>query len=53
MLPAVRKAKYWELFKTQYHKVAQDAENDFLHLLGNEFSAAYSHQIDKLKRSRQ
>ncbi len=53
LLPFTRKAKYWELFKTRYSQAAADAENDFLHFLGDEFAIAYEQQIQKLKSARQ
>lgn len=52
MLPFVRKAKYWDLFKSRYQVAATDAENDFLHFLGDEFAEAYEQQIEKLKSAR-
>ncbi len=52
LLPFVRKAKYWDLFKGRYLIAAADAENDFLHFLGDEFSSAYEQQIEKLKSAR-
>jgi len=53
LLPFVRKAKYWDLFKSRYLVAAADAENDFLHFLGDEFSSAYEQQIQKLKNARE
>lgn len=53
LLPSKKKARYWEAFKTQYRQTAADAENDFLHFLGNEFAAAYDQQIRILKSNRQ
>jgi type VI secretion system FHA domain protein len=52
LLPSVRKAKYWELFKKNYRTAAADAENDFLHFLGDEFNTAYEQQIQRLKSIR-
>jgi type VI secretion system protein len=52
LLPTIRKARYWELFKTRYRTAAADAENDFLHFLGDEFTAAYEQQIQRLKNIR-
>ncbi|VAW69202.1 hypothetical protein MNBD_GAMMA09-2784 [hydrothermal vent metagenome] len=53
LLPMLKNAKYWELFKTRYNEAAADAENDFLHALGSEFAIAYEQQIQRLKSSRQ
>ena len=52
LLPFIRKAKYWEMFKTRYKQAATDAENDFLHFLGDEFAIAYEQQIQRLKIAR-
>ena len=52
LLPSIRKARYWELFKTKYRTAADDAENDFLHFLGDEFTMAYEQQIQRLKNIR-
>jgi len=52
LLPFTRKARYWELFKIRYRQAAADAENDFLHFLGDEFAIAYELQIQRLKSAR-
>ena len=52
LLPAIRKARYWELFKASYKTAAADAENDFLHFLGDEFTTAYEQQIQRLNSIR-
>jgi len=52
LLPALKKAKYWEMFKVRYKQAAADAENDFLHILGNEFTIAYEQQVARLKSVR-
>jgi type VI secretion system protein len=48
ILPAARKARYWELFKTLYKELATELEDDFQSLFGAEFARAYKDQIDKL-----
>ncbi len=53
LLPFARKAKYWDLFKNRYQIAEADAENDFLHLLGDEFANAYEQQIAELKNARE
>jgi len=53
LLPFVRKAKYWDVFKHRYQIAEADAENDFLHLLGDEFASAYEQQIAELKSARE
>jgi len=52
LLPALKKAKYWEMFKSRYKQAAADAENDFLHFLGDEFTIAYEQQVQRLKSVR-
>jgi type VI secretion system protein len=41
ILPASRKAKYWDLFTTEYQAIAREAEDDFNELFGDEFARAY------------
>ncbi len=48
ILPANRKAKYWELFRDLYQQIAREAEDDFHGLFGREFSRAYEEQAKKL-----
>lgn len=48
ILPAARKARYWELFKALYKEIASELEDDFQSLFGAEFARAYKDQIDKL-----
>jgi type VI secretion system FHA domain protein len=47
ILPAARKARYWELFKSLYKEIATELEDDFQTLFGAEFARAYKEQIDK------
>jgi type VI secretion system protein len=48
ILPAARKARYWELFKTLYSQIATELEDDFQKAFGAEFARAYRAQIDRL-----
>jgi type VI secretion system protein len=48
ILPAARKARYWELFKTLYQQIATELEDDFQKAFGAEFARAYKAQIDRL-----
>ena len=48
ILPAARKARYWELFKALYKEIARELEDDFQKLFGAEFARAYKQQIEKL-----
>jgi type VI secretion system protein len=48
VLPAARKARYWELFKQLYKEIAAELEDDFQKTFGAEFARAYSEQIGRL-----
>ena len=43
--PANRKAKYWDLFTTEYQAIAREAEDDFNELFGDEFARAYEERL--------
>ncbi len=43
--PANRKAKYWDLFTTEYRTIAREAEDDFNELFGDEFARAYEEHL--------
>ena len=45
ILPASRKAKYWDLFTTEYRTIAREAEDDFNQLFGDEFARAYEERL--------
>jgi type VI secretion system protein len=45
ILPASRKAKYWDLFTSEYHAIAREAEDDFNELFGREFAQAYEERL--------
>ena len=45
ILPASRKAKYWDLFTSEYQAIAQEAEDDFNELFGDEFARAYQERL--------
>jgi type VI secretion system FHA domain protein len=47
ILPAARKARYWELFKALYKEIAGELEDDFQKAFGAEFARAYREQIDR------
>ena len=47
ILPAARKARYWELFKTLYGEIAGELEDDFQKAFGAEFARAYREQIER------
>jgi type VI secretion system protein len=48
ILPAARKARYWELFKALYKEIATELEDDFQKAFGAEFARAYKAQVDRL-----
>ncbi len=45
ILPTSRKAKYWDLFTTEYQAIAREAEDDFNELFGDEFARAYAERL--------
>lgn len=45
ILPASRKAKYWDLFTSEYEAIAREAEDDFNELFGREFARAYEERL--------
>jgi type VI secretion system protein len=45
ILPASRKAKYWDLFTSEYQAIAREAEDDFNELFGREFAQAYEERL--------
>lgn len=45
ILPASRKAKYWDLFTSEYQTIAREAEDDFNELFGDEFARAYQERL--------
>ncbi|MCF7699901.1 type VI secretion system-associated FHA domain protein TagH [Loktanella sp. M215] len=44
-----KKARYWDVFETQYAEISDQAENDFHDLFSKEFARAYQAQLDRLK----
>ena len=44
-----KKARYWDVFETQYAEISDQAENDFHDLFSKEFSRAYQAQLERLK----
>ena len=47
VLPAARKARYWESFCQVYGDIAREAEDDFQAVFGREFAKAYRAQARK------
>ncbi len=43
--PANRKAKYWDLFMSEYQTIARESEDDFKELFGDEFARAYEERL--------
>jgi len=48
ILPAARKARTWELFRSTYQQIVREAEDDFQSVFGREFAQAYDAQVQKL-----
>ena len=48
ILPAHRKAKYWDVFNALYAEIAREAEDDFHELFGKEFGRVYEELLRKL-----
>ncbi|HWE72388.1 MAG TPA: type VI secretion system-associated FHA domain protein TagH [Stellaceae bacterium] len=48
ILPAARKARYWELFRSLYKEIGNELEEDFQKAFGADFARAYRDQIDRL-----
>ena len=44
-----KKARYWNVFETQYSEISDQAENDFHELFSKEFARAYQDQLERLK----
>jgi type VI secretion system FHA domain protein len=42
----------WDKFVELYSKLAEDADEGFRHLLGDEFGRAYEEQVNRLQRAR-
>lgn len=48
VLPALPKARLWDLFTERFAQISAEAEDDFQRLLGKEFLRAYEEQVAKL-----
>lgn len=48
LLPAARKAKYWEMYEALYKEIAKDAADSFNGRYAREFARAYDEQVRKL-----
>lgn len=48
LIPATRRARYWELYEGFYQEIAAEAESDFHALFGKAFAEAYARQIQAL-----
>jgi type VI secretion system FHA domain protein len=51
MLAANRKAKMWDRMVELYADVAREADDDFQRVFGEQFSAAYEEQVERLRNS--
>ena len=45
-----KKARYWDVFETQYEKISDQAENEFHDLFSKAFAQAYQAQLERLKK---
>ncbi len=45
-----KKARYWDVFETQFEKISDQAENDFHDLFSKAFADAYQAQLERLKK---
>ena len=45
-----KKARYWDVFETQFEKISDQAENDFHELFSKAFAQAYQAQLERLKK---
>lgn len=45
-----KKARYWDVFESQYEKISDQAENDFHDLFSKAFASAYQDQLERLKK---
>ena len=52
LVPATRKARLWDLYLQHFDSIRNDAQDDFHHLFGAAFVAAYEEQIDLLRQPR-
>ena len=50
MMATTRKARMWERMVELYDDILREADDDFQHLFGEKFSAAYEDQIGRLHR---
>jgi type VI secretion system protein len=50
MMATARKARMWERMVELYDDILREADDDFQHLFGEKFSAAYEDQIGRLHR---
>jgi type VI secretion system FHA domain protein len=48
LLPALRKARLWELFQELFGQLSSEAQDDFEELFGKAFLRAYEAQLDQL-----
>lgn len=47
ILPAARKAQFWDLFRQTYADISREAEDDFQAVFGRAFAKAYAEQARK------
>ena len=47
LVPAARKARYWEAFRQTYNDLSREAEDEFKNVFGHPFARAYNAQTRK------
>jgi len=52
MLRMLGSSQYWEMYKTLYEDMTQDADANFQRLFGEEFARAYEEQMQRLTSAR-
>lgn len=50
LVPAMRRARLWDLYLEHYKSLREEAQEDFHALFGRAFLAAYEEQVARLKQ---
>lgn len=50
IVPALRKARYWEIYENDYRRIAEDMENNFHGVFGQALTDAYEAQVEAMAR---
>lgn len=49
IVPALRKARYWEIYESDYRRIAEDMENNFHGVFGQALTDAYEDQVREME----